>query len=194
MHDRWKAGVSGCQYFYSAAGPVTQIAITLGTLQQIIDAGSIEGGAYTLSWQGTSVARIDTGAYNVSPLRVTGLAAGVSHTVEFNTGTVSMPQFETGDTASQFEIRHRRTTAVQPVLRRRRLRLVWLWRGRVSRVDDAPTAGADARQPGARADACELQQLRRRKPDGAERPRPEARDHRDRRRHLRFHRHLHRGD
>jgi len=105
MHDRWKAGAGGCTYSITAS-PFNTITISAGTLQQVIDASQIEGGTYTLGWQGTSVARVDSGAYAASPLTVTGLAPGVSHTVEFNTGTVLKPQFETGDVASQFEIRH----------------------------------------------------------------------------------------
>jgi hypothetical protein len=106
MHDRWKAGVGGCTYTFAAGITSTQINITAGTLQQVIEAGMIEGGTYVLSWTGNATARIDTSAYNTSPLVVTGLAAATAHTVEFNTGTVLRPQFETGDTPSQFEYRH----------------------------------------------------------------------------------------
>jgi hypothetical protein len=105
-HDRWKAGVSGCTYSTAAGSPASTITITAGTLQQVIDAAQIEGGTYVLSWTGSALARVDNNAYGPSPLVTNGLAGGVSHTVELNTGTVSQPQFETGDTKSNYEIRH----------------------------------------------------------------------------------------
>lgn len=103
-HDRWKAGAGGCTYTASGS-PFGTITITAGTLQQVIEADAIEGGTYTLSWSGTATARVDSGAYAVSPITVTGLSAGATHTIEFNTGTVLKPQFECGVQASQWEVR-----------------------------------------------------------------------------------------
>lgn len=103
-HDRWKAGAGGCTYSNSGAG-INVLTITAGTLQQVIEGRSIEGGTYTLSWVGTATARVGSGAYGSSPLTVTGVTAGAAATVEFNTGTVSQPQFETGLIASQWEVR-----------------------------------------------------------------------------------------
>ena len=106
MHDRWKAGAGGCTYSTNPLFPGSTITITAGTLQQVINAVQMDGGTYTLSWTGTATARVDASAYSASPLTVTGLAAGVTHTVEFNTGTVRYPQFEPGDVATKWEIRH----------------------------------------------------------------------------------------
>ncbi len=104
-HDCWKAGAGGCTYSASGA-PFGTITITAGTLQQVVDSQQVEGGTYTLSWSGTATARVDSGAYAASPITVTGLSAGVTHVVEFNTGTVLKPQFEPGTMASQWEIRN----------------------------------------------------------------------------------------
>ena len=106
LFDRWRTGQTGCTLSYNTAVPAAQANVTAGTLQQVIENINIEGGTYTLSWQGTATARVNNGAYSQSPLTVTGIAAGAQTIVEFNTGTILKPQFEPGDTASQWEIRH----------------------------------------------------------------------------------------
>jgi hypothetical protein len=105
-HDRWKAGASGCTYTFTAALPDTTITITVGTLTQVIEAGFIEGGVYTLSWTGTAQARVyqgaPTGAYAASPVVTASLPAGVNTIVEFDTGTVVRVKFESGNIATAF--------------------------------------------------------------------------------------------
>jgi hypothetical protein len=105
-HDRWKAGASGCTYTFTAALPDTTITITAGSLTQIIEAGMIEGGVYTLSWTGTAQARVyqgtPTGAYAASPIITASLPAGVNTVVEFNAGTVVRAKFEIGSVASPY--------------------------------------------------------------------------------------------
>ena len=101
-HDRWKAGAAGCTYTFAQAQPTTVITITDGTLQQVIEALTVEGGSYTLSWQGSATARINGGAYGASPITVAGLAANTAITVEFATGTVDRAQLEPGAVASVF--------------------------------------------------------------------------------------------
>lgn len=104
-HDRWKAGASGGTYtFTQSGGPVTNINITAGSFQQVIEGINIEGGTYTLSWAGTAQGRVNGGSYNASPLTVTGITLGTNVTVEFNTGTLGIPQFEPGLVATPFEI------------------------------------------------------------------------------------------
>jgi hypothetical protein len=107
-HDRWKAGASGCTYTFTQGNtgvPIT-ITITAGSLQQIIEGCNVpEGGTYTLSWSGTAQGRVNGGSYSASPLVVTGLTAGSNVTVEFNTGTLLKPKFETGAVASSFDYR-----------------------------------------------------------------------------------------
>ena len=105
-HDRWKAGADGCTYTFTTALPDTTITITANTLTQIIEAGMIEGGAYTLSWTGTAQARVyqgtPTGAYAASPLITAALPAGANTIVEFNAGTLTRIKLEIGTVATPF--------------------------------------------------------------------------------------------
>jgi Collagen triple helix repeat (20 copies) len=105
-HDRWKAGAAGCTYTFTAALPDTTITITAGSLTQIIEAGVIEGGVYTLSWTGTAQARVyqgaPAGAYAASPVVTTSLPAGVNTVVEFNAGTVTRVKLEIGSVATSY--------------------------------------------------------------------------------------------
>ena len=105
-HDRWKAGASGCTYSFTAVLPDTTITITAGTLTQVIEAGMIEGGVYTLAWTGTAQARVyqgtPTGAYAASPITTAALTAGTNAIVEFNTGTLTRVKFEIGSVATLF--------------------------------------------------------------------------------------------
>jgi hypothetical protein len=105
-HDRWKAGASGCTYTFTAALPDTTATITVGTLTQVIEAGMIEGGVYTLSWTGTAQARVyqgtPTGVYAAGPIRTPSLPAGVNTIVEFNAGTLTGVKLEIGSVATPF--------------------------------------------------------------------------------------------
>lgn len=101
-HDRWKAGAGGCTYTFTQTQPATVITITAGTLQQVVEALTVEGGSYTLSWVGTATARINSGSYLASPITVTGLSSNTAITVEFNTGTVDRAQLEPGTAATVF--------------------------------------------------------------------------------------------
>ena len=89
--DRWKAGAGGCTYTFTAALPDTTITITANTLTQIIEAGMIEGGVYTLSWTGKAQARVyqgtPTGAYAASPIVTASCPLAINTITEFNTGT-----------------------------------------------------------------------------------------------------------
>ena len=105
-HDRWKAGASGCTYTFTAGLPDTTVTITAGTLTQVIEAGMIEGGVYTLSWTGAAQARVyqgtPTGAYAAGPLTTASLLAGVNAIVEFNAGTLTRVKLEIGSVATPF--------------------------------------------------------------------------------------------
>jgi hypothetical protein len=105
-HDRWKAGTGGCTYTFTAALPDTTITITAGTLTQVVEAGMIEGGVYTLSWTGTAQARVyqgaPSGAYAASPVITASLPAGTNTIVEFNTGTVVRVKLEIGSVATPY--------------------------------------------------------------------------------------------
>lgn len=108
-HDRFKAGASGCTYTFATSNGVTTITITAGSLIQTIEAAAFAGasGAYVLSWTGTAQGRINAAAYGASgrSAMVTG-SANVN--VEWNTGTLSRPQFELEYT-SRFTPRHPQT-------------------------------------------------------------------------------------
>jgi hypothetical protein len=106
-HDRWKAGASGATYTFVQNPPDTTITITAGSLQQIIEGSNLEGGTFTLSWTGTAQGRVNGGSYGASPLTVTGLSAGANVTIEFNAGTLSKVQFESGSYPTIFERRPR---------------------------------------------------------------------------------------
>lgn len=105
-HDRWKAGASGCTYTFTTTPPDTTVTITAGTLTQVIEAGVIEGGVYTLSWTGTAQARVyqgaPTGSYAASPITTASLTAGTNTIVEFNTGTVTRVKLEIGSAVTPF--------------------------------------------------------------------------------------------
>lgn len=103
-HDRWKAGASGCTYTFSTAANVTEITITAGSLVQVIEGANLFSGDYVLWWSGTAQGRIDGGTYGGSGVSdsVTG---GANLEVEFNTGTLSLVQFERGVVATVFEHR-----------------------------------------------------------------------------------------
>ena len=104
-HDMWKAGLGNCTYTFTqgALGVPIQVTIASGSLIQIVEGVYIpKDGTYVLSWQGTAQARVNYGAYSSSPLVVNELTAGVNVSIEFNTGTVFKPQFESGLTASEY--------------------------------------------------------------------------------------------
>jgi hypothetical protein len=103
-HDRWKAGSSGCTYTFATSGNVTTLTISAGSLIQVIEGINLESGTYTLSWTGTAQGKIGAGSYGNSG--ITGTATGGTNlNIEFDTGTVSLVQFEPGTVATPFERR-----------------------------------------------------------------------------------------
>jgi hypothetical protein len=103
-HDRFKAGASGCTYTFSTSGNVTTFTITAGSLIQVVEGLNLETGTYCLSWTGTAQGKIGAGSYSASG--VTGsITGGTDTNVEFNTGTLSLPQLEKGLLATSFDYR-----------------------------------------------------------------------------------------
>ncbi len=103
-HDRFKAGASGCTYTFATANNITTLTISAGSLIQVIEGNNLFTGTYTLSWVGTAQGKIGGGSYASSG--VTGTPAGGTNlNIEFNTGTLSLVQFEPGSVATPFERR-----------------------------------------------------------------------------------------
>lgn len=113
-HDRWKAGSLGCTYTFSSSNGIVTLNITAGSLQQVIEAGNIPVGsnACTLCWSGTAQGKIGGGAYTATKVTAT-VTGGSNLTVEFNTGTLALVQFEKGSVPTLFE---QRNTVVELVL------------------------------------------------------------------------------
>jgi hypothetical protein len=103
-HDRWKAGASGCTYTFATVNNVTTLTISAGSLIQVIEGLNLYSGTYALSWSGTAQGKIGAGSYSGSG--VTGsVTGGTNLNIEFNTGTLSLVQFEPGTEVSPFERR-----------------------------------------------------------------------------------------
>lgn len=101
-HDRWKAGAAGCTYTFSTTAGVTTITITAGSLQQVVSGDDITTGNVVLSWSGTAQGRIGAGGYAATGVPTAAVTEGTNVTVEFNTGTLSKPQLQSGLTASAY--------------------------------------------------------------------------------------------
>jgi len=103
-HDRWKAGASGCTYTFATSGNVTTLTISAGSLIQVIEGINLFDGTYVLSWTGTAQGKIGAGSFGNSG--ITGsVTGGTDLNIEFDTGTVSLVQFEQGTVATPFEHR-----------------------------------------------------------------------------------------
>lgn len=107
--DGWRAGASGCTYSWVTTGTDTVVTITAGTLQQIIRGTDVEAGNYVLSWTGTAVGRIlqsgNQFGYQAAPLLATNIVQGIDVFVEWGTGTLSLPQMQTGAIVTPFQRR-----------------------------------------------------------------------------------------
>ena len=111
-HDGWKGGAGGCTYSFFMVGSAMVLAITAGTLLQVIEGGRYvqEGGSYTLSWSGNATGRIYQGSgsgvvYGSSPVTANSFTAATNAIVEFATGSLYLVQAEPGIAATSFEYR-----------------------------------------------------------------------------------------
>jgi hypothetical protein len=102
--DRWRVVTSGQNITLGAATPDRTITCPAGGLEQIIEAGWIAGGVYTLSWEGTATATVN-GAAISNGGQTAALTANTAVTVRFTAGTLTRPQFELGTVATPFERR-----------------------------------------------------------------------------------------
>ncbi len=104
-HDRWCAGDGGCSYTFANSDDGIVITIASGSLVQKIENLNLRSGVHTLSWSGSSSARINFGEFeSTSPVQME-LEGNVLASVEFGVGTVCLPQFEYGDFASPYDRR-----------------------------------------------------------------------------------------
>lgn len=95
-HDGWKGGASGCTYTFSTAANGTTFTISAGSLQQVVEGNWIESGTYTLEWDGTAQGKINAGSYGASGAVSASLTGGSNQTVEFGTGTLTLPVLSFG--------------------------------------------------------------------------------------------------
>ena len=103
-HDRWKAGSSGCTYTFSTTNNITTLTITAGSLIQVVEGNNLISDTYCLSWSGTAQGKIGAGSYGATG--ITGSATGGTDlNIEFNTGTLSLVQFEKNLAPTPFEHR-----------------------------------------------------------------------------------------
>lgn len=82
---------------------------------QVIEGINLMSATYVLTWTGTAQGKIGAGSYAASG--VTGSVTGGTNTnIEFNTGTLTLVQFEEGTNPSSFE--HRSLTLEQLICAR----------------------------------------------------------------------------
>ena len=103
-HDMWKGGSSGCTYSVSGSGLSAVVAVSAGTLQQVVEGLRLTSGPVCLSWVGTAQARINGGPWGDSGITATA-TAGTHLAVEFGPGTFSCPKLESGAVATGFVAR-----------------------------------------------------------------------------------------
>jgi len=113
-HDGVKGGAAGATYTYALAanGIDTVITVTAGSIILPIESAMIAGGVYTVQNHGTSRARVwqglgttGSGSYVATPFTTPNMTANTQTNVEFGLGTVWLPQFELGSSATVFEWR-----------------------------------------------------------------------------------------
>lgn len=101
-HDRWKAGSSGCTYTFATSGGITTLNISAGSLVQVVNGPDLQTGTHVLSWSGTAQGRIGAGSYGASGVTAS-ITGGTNTNIEFNTGTLSLVQFEPGTSRTSYE-------------------------------------------------------------------------------------------
>lgn len=104
-HDMMFGGASGCTYTFSTTNNTTTIAISAGSLKQVVESANVDAGLNVLSWEGTAQGQIDGGGYGASGAVTATLTGGANVACEWNTGTLSLIQLEKGSYATDFEHR-----------------------------------------------------------------------------------------
>lgn len=102
--DRWRIPSVGQALTFGAAAPDRVVTAPSGSVEQIIEAGWVVGGVYTLSWTGTAAATVNgSGILNGGQTAV--LPANTAIAIRFITGTVDRAQFELGTAATPYQRR-----------------------------------------------------------------------------------------
>lgn len=102
--DRWRIPTIGQSAAFAAAAPDRVVTCPASGLEQVIEAGMIVGGVYTLSWAGTATAKVN-GVAIVNGGNTGILPINTQVTVQFASGTVGRAQFELGTVATPFQRR-----------------------------------------------------------------------------------------
>jgi hypothetical protein len=99
--DRWRVVTSGQSISWTDSANVRTVTAPAGGVEQVIEGININGGTYVLSWTGTATARVNgTTIANGGTVTLTG---GANCTVQFRSGTFSLPQLEPGSLTTVFE-------------------------------------------------------------------------------------------
>ncbi len=102
--DRWRVVVSGQSITFGSASPDRVVNAPAGGLEQIIEAGWVAGGVYTLSWTGTATAKVN-GVAILSGANTASLPANTAVTIQFASGSIDKVQFELGTVATTWQRR-----------------------------------------------------------------------------------------
>lgn len=101
--DRWKVQTSGQNLSWTTSAGISTFTAPSGGVAQVVEAPSVMGGTYTLSWIGTATASVNgTPVANGSQITLTGNSTA---TVVFSGGTFSFPQLEIGSLSTSFDFR-----------------------------------------------------------------------------------------
>tara|TARA_R110000782_G_scaffold267923_1_gene363781 strand:+ start:248 stop:1114 length:867 start_codon:yes stop_codon:yes gene_type:complete len=103
-HDRFKAGAAGVTYTFATSANVVTFTITAGSLIQSIEGLNLQTGTFCLGWVGTAQGKIAAGSFAAAGVTAS-ITGGTNTNIEFNTGTLSLPQFERGSVVSSFDYR-----------------------------------------------------------------------------------------
>lgn len=103
-HDGFRGGSAGCSYTFTESEGVTTFTILSGSLVQEVEGRNFTSGTFVLSWTGTAQGRINSDPFGASGV-TSMLTGGTNATVEWNTGTLSLMQLETGLSPTDFEWR-----------------------------------------------------------------------------------------
>ena len=104
-HDGFRGGASGATYTFAKSENVTTATISAGTLEQEVHGSDLLTQPYVLSFSGGCQGRIDGGTYGNSGDVKATLTGGTNAIVEFNAGTLALPQLQPGNVATVFDMR-----------------------------------------------------------------------------------------